>query len=84
MPKEKLTPDQRRALTLRALSGESPSLLAQEYGVARSWVYALKEEAKENFKENTREVHDEWIFWCEVWEMLEPIETTPKPRSQQH
>lgn len=71
MPRSKLTPGERRALILRAVAGESPSKLAKEYDVARSWVYALKEEAENNYKTKTREAHDEWVFWCKAWQIIE-------------
>jgi hypothetical protein len=47
MPNLKLSDPDRRRLTLAALSGVSPSKLAEEYGVSRSHVYKLKQEARD-------------------------------------
>ncbi|PLS84243.1 MAG: hypothetical protein CYG60_18965 [Actinobacteria bacterium] len=44
--KDALTETERRRMTLAALSGVPVLQLAKEYGVARSWIYALVEEAK--------------------------------------
>lgn len=62
MPKEKLTPADRRTLVLRVLRGESVLALSKEYGVARSWIYALTEEAKTDQQEKIREVERELEF----------------------
>jgi DNA invertase Pin-like site-specific DNA recombinase len=59
MPYTALEPEQRRRLILAALSGESPSKLATEYGVSRSHVYKLKEEAIEQADEQVE-------FWVAV------------------
>lgn len=59
-----LTPDARKELILRALRGESKKKLAEEYGVARSWVYKLEEDTKEKFRK-------ELDFWAEVAWTLE-------------
>jgi hypothetical protein len=45
----KLTDERRREIALRAASGESPMSLAREYGIARSWVYELLNDAVENY-----------------------------------
>jgi len=62
MPKEKLTPSDRRALVLRALGGESPSTLAREYDVARSWIYVLADEAKGYAEKQLKEAEAELEF----------------------
>jgi len=62
MPKEKLTPSDRRALVLRALDGESPSALSKEYGVARSWVYVLVDEARGYAEKQLKEAEAELEF----------------------
>ena len=50
---------ERRSLTLAVLSGEPVTKLAAEYGVARTYIYKLKEEA-------IRDCEEEWIFWTRV------------------
>lgn len=69
MPSTKLTPVGRRALVLRALSGESVAKLAKEYGVARSWAYVLLEDAKTDSKTKTAEAYEEWQFRRKVEEL---------------
>jgi hypothetical protein len=64
--REKLTPDQRRSLVLAALSGVPAMQLAKEYGVARSWVYALIEEAKTDPHGKLRDAHEEVKFRMRV------------------
>ena len=66
MPKTKLTPDQRRALILALLSGTPAIELARRYGVARSRVYALAEEAKANPVEAMLEAWEEYAFRDQV------------------
>lgn len=62
MTKQKLTPDERRELTLSALSGVPVLQLSKEYGVARSWIYALKEDVEKNIDARIREAQKELGF----------------------
>ena len=59
MPTANLSPEARRELTLRALQGESPKQLADEYGVHRTLIYYYTRNAREN-------VSEELPFWQEV------------------
>ena len=59
MPTANLSPGARRALTLRALQGESPKQLADEYGVHRTLIYYYIRNAREN-------VSKELPFWRKV------------------
>ena len=60
MPERKLSDEERRRLTLAALSGiYSITELAYQYEVSRSHVYKLKDEA-------TRDAEEEGAFWDEV------------------
>jgi len=59
MPKLTLSDRARRRLTLAALAGGSPTLLAKEYGVSRHYVWKLREEAKASWE-------DELEFWQQV------------------
>lgn len=68
MPKEKLTRADRRTLVLRVLGGESVLALSKEYGVARSWIYALADEAQIDQEEKIKEVERELEFRKKVSE----------------
>jgi transposase-like protein len=70
MTHAKLTPAQRRSLVLAALSGVPAMQLAKEYGVARSWVYALIEEAKTDPAGKVTEAYEETDFRRRVQELL--------------
>ena len=59
MPTSNLSPEARRELTLRALQGESPKKLSDEYGVHRTLIYYYIRAAREN-------VSKELPFWEEV------------------
>lgn len=59
-----LTPEARKELILRALLGERKADLAEEYGVALSWVYKLEEDAKEK-------APAESDFWRRVGELVD-------------
>ena len=62
MPTADLSPEQRRELTLRALRGESPKQLADEYGVHRTLIYYYIRNARQD-------VSKELPFWEEVDEI---------------
>lgn len=72
MGREKLTPDQRREIVLRAIRREYSTVqdLADSYGVARSWVYALLEEAQSDPEGKLREAEAEAEFRREVKKLL--------------
>ena len=59
MPTANLSPEARRELTLRALRGESPKQLADEYGVHRTLIYYYIQKTKES-------AESEKAFWDEV------------------
>ena len=59
MPTANLSPEARRELTLRALQGESPKKLSDEYGVHRTLIYYYIRSAREN-------VSEELPFWRKV------------------
>jgi transposase-like protein len=59
MPERKLTDPERRSLTLAALSGRPVSSVADEFGVSRSYVYKVRDDALENWQE-------ELSFWQKV------------------
>ena len=59
MPTANLSPEERRELTLRALQGESPKKLSDEYGVHRTLIYYYIRNAREN-------VSEELPFWRKV------------------
>ena len=59
MPTANLSPEARRELTLRALQGESPKKLSDEYGVHRTLIYYYIRTAREN-------VSEELPFWQKV------------------
>lgn len=63
MSTKKLTDERRRALTLAALSGGSPTALAREYGVTRDYVYKLKRGAE-------REAEAEAEFWGKALRLI--------------
>lgn len=71
VPKEKLTPTERRELTLRALGGESVTALAREYEVSRAWIYVLLEEIRGQRREKLREVEEEAAFLRRAGEIIE-------------
>lgn len=82
MTKQKLTPDERRELILSALSGVPVLQLSKEYGVARSWIYALKEEAMQDPVSKADEARRELRFRQSVRTLaaLDGVARSPKPR----
>lgn len=67
-PRKKLTPCERRALTLRALyPGSNISALAREYDVSRAYVHRLVKEATTRALEQYREARAEYNFRKEVF-----------------
>ncbi len=58
----KFDPDERRALTLEALAGADKKALAQRYGVSRSRVYQLLDEALDDPKGKRDEAEKELKF----------------------
>ena len=67
-----LAGEARRELTLRALDGESPTKLAEEYGVTRSRVYQMMDEAREaDCKARAAEAEAEARFWRKIGEKRE-------------
>ena len=69
MPREKLTPTERRQIVLDALSSENKVKLAKQYGVARSWLYALLEEATSDPQSKLAEAKEEHEFRQKVAEI---------------
>jgi hypothetical protein len=67
---QKLTGDARRELLLRALSGENKTYLVNEYGIARSRLYALLEAVEKDPEAAASEARKEWEFRRKVAEML--------------
>lgn len=59
MPRRALTDEARDALTLRALRGESPTALANEFNVTRDYVHKLINEAKDKARRKL-------AFWQEA------------------
>lgn len=68
---QKLSGDARRELLLRALSGESKTYLANEYGIARSRLYALLEKLEGLTEADVNETSKELEFQRRVLQMLE-------------
>lgn len=66
----KLTPDQRRALILSALSDVPVLQLTKEYDVSRSWIYVLLEEARKEPREKLAEAMAEVEFRERVLEKV--------------
>ena len=58
----KLDPDERRTLTLEPLAGADKQALARRYGVSRSRVYQLLDEALDNTKGKRDEAEKELKF----------------------
>lgn len=67
---QKLSPDERRAMILRALVGENRAYLASEYGVARSRLQALLKEARTMTEADVSEASKELEFRRRVLEIL--------------
>lgn len=68
---QKLQPDARREMLLRALSGENKTYLAQEYGIARSRLYALLEKLEATTETDVNEARKEYEFLRRVLQELE-------------
>ena len=69
MSNTKLANGARRELILRALDGESPTQLFKEYGISRSRVYQMIDEAKEaDHKARIAEAEAEARFWRKIGE----------------
>jgi ATP-dependent RNA circularization protein (DNA/RNA ligase family) len=67
---QKLSPDDRREMILRALSGENRTYLAQEYGVSRVRLYQLLEAAEKMSEADVNEAAKELEFRRRVLEMV--------------
>ena len=64
-----LNNEARRELTLRALAGESPTRLSKEYGISRSRVYQMMDEAREaDHEARIAEAEAEAAFWRKIGE----------------
>ncbi len=70
-PREKMSADDRRAMTLRALSGANKVELAAEFGVSRRWVYDLLEDATADPEGKVAEAERELYFRRQVKEILD-------------
>lgn len=84
VPKEKLTPDERRILTLRALDGEPVSALAREFDVSRAWIYVLLEDVRNHHEEKLREIEREGEFLRQARKIIErePLGDNAEPRAE--
>lgn len=65
-PKEKLTEAERREIILKGIRGESVTELSKLYGVARSWIYVLIDDARKNAEAHRMQAGDDFDFWNEV------------------
>lgn len=70
MGREKLSQEERRAIVLAFLSGTSAIDLGNRYDVARSWIYALADEAKACPREKLEESQAEAEFRRQVLTLL--------------
>jgi DNA-directed RNA polymerase specialized sigma24 family protein len=68
---DELPSDDRRALILRAIAGESEENLSEEYGVGPSWIRALVEEAKRDPYRKLNEANREYLFRKELLGLIE-------------
>jgi transposase-like protein len=73
MPRTKLTPDERRRIILEALRGANKRQLALRYDIARSWLYALLDEVRENPEGKLRDAEAEADFRRKVVELLRSL-----------
>lgn len=62
VPRTKLTPSERRSLVLEALEGANKLRLAERYDIARSWLYVLLDEARNNPEGKLQEAEAEAEF----------------------
>ena len=71
MTNTKLANSARRELILRALAGESPTRLSEEYGITRSRVYQMMDEAREaDHEARIAEAEAEAAFWRKIGEKV--------------
>lgn len=68
---QKLTPDVRREMILRGLSGENKTYLAHQYGITRRRLYTLLEEAGAITEADVNDASKELEFRRRVWEINE-------------
>lgn len=68
---QRLSPDARREMILRALSGEPKTYLANEYGITRSAIYQQLEKIERMTEADVNEASKELEFRRRVLQMLE-------------
>lgn len=77
-PREKLSDEERREVTLLALGDANKTELAARFGISRRWIYFLIDEAMEDPEGKLAEAEKEAEFRRRVKEILDQ-RTPPQP-----